>query len=481
MTLSAARTAQSLPVQEAWTEKVTLKTWAASTVYRVGDIVRTAAESGNYYMCSVTGTSDSTAPTWLTTGATTTDNSVTWKYLGACYAGDIVQRPNGLAAYIVGLQSLPNQVMATFSYTGAIAIKSASTFTDGAAVFFNLATGYAVTAQPTYGYYVGTARGYWASSAGNVLAMINGAYSLLNSTAITFTGSTGANILTVPDNKASALYVKDASATIQGNICTTTGSESWLFSPGGVSGLLVNTVASGVTYVAITPAATGTGPTIAAAGENARDLNLKGTTTGSVMVTSPSTPYVATATGMTNTGYFKVFGKTAGGLTGGVKLTCADSMGYTLTLSAAAVGTADRTLTFPDPGGNDSVAYLALAQAITGAKTFTNAKVVVTQVTAVGSVASLATNTMAPGLNVIAGGGNNLGVMLPAASAGTVVEVVNASGSTALIYADGIGGTYAICINALATSTGYSLATTKTTKLVCENATRWWTIPLAVA
>jgi len=109
--------------------------------------------------------------------------------------------------------------------------------------------------------------------------------------------------------------------------------------------------------------------------------------------------------------------------------------------------------------------------------TATKLKLAVTAVTAVGAVQSDATNSLSPGLNVIKGGGASLGVKLPTAEAGMVVLVENASGSTALIY----GAVTAAIINALATTTGYSLATTKNTILVAENSSQWWTFPLAVA
>ena len=109
--------------------------------------------------------------------------------------------------------------------------------------------------------------------------------------------------------------------------------------------------------------------------------------------------------------------------------------------------------------------------------TITNPTHVVTAVTAVGSVQSLATNSLAPGFNVIKGGGTNYGVSLPTASAGLEVIVKNTSGSTAKIY----GGATAVIINGLATSTGFDVGTTKTTRLICENSTQWWTDPLAIA
>ena len=109
--------------------------------------------------------------------------------------------------------------------------------------------------------------------------------------------------------------------------------------------------------------------------------------------------------------------------------------------------------------------------------TITNPTHVVTAVTAVGSVQSLATNSLAPGFNVIKGGGTNYGVSLPTAAAGLEVIVKNTSGSTAKIY----GGATAVIINGLATSTGFDVGTTKTTRLICENSTQWWTDPLAIA
>jgi hypothetical protein len=106
-----------------------------------------------------------------------------------------------------------------------------------------------------------------------------------------------------------------------------------------------------------------------------------------------------------------------------------------------------------------------------------NLKVAVTAVTAVGSVQSLATNSLVGGLNVITGGGTNLGVKLPAPVTGTVVLVKNATASAALIYGD----VTATIINALATSTGYSVGAGLDTILVNENSTRWWTFPLVAS
>lgn len=55
--------------------------WKAGKVYIVGDKIKSTADNGNIFVCTVAGTSHaSTEPTWNTTeGATYTDGTVTWK------------------------------------------------------------------------------------------------------------------------------------------------------------------------------------------------------------------------------------------------------------------------------------------------------------------------------------------------------------------------------------------------------------------
>ncbi len=54
-------------------------TWAQSTAYTVGDIVKPTSVNGHYYRCTTAGISDATEPTWTTIiGNTVTDGSVTW-------------------------------------------------------------------------------------------------------------------------------------------------------------------------------------------------------------------------------------------------------------------------------------------------------------------------------------------------------------------------------------------------------------------
>jgi hypothetical protein len=55
-------------------------TWAASTAYNVGDAVKPAVSNGRFYVCTKAGTSDTTAPTWITdVGDTVYDGTVEWE------------------------------------------------------------------------------------------------------------------------------------------------------------------------------------------------------------------------------------------------------------------------------------------------------------------------------------------------------------------------------------------------------------------
>ena len=198
MALSALRTPLAVPVQEPYTEVVPVTKWAASTAYVVGQIVRSVSTdkspgSGNYYQCTVAGTSGASAPTWTTIATTVSDNGITWQDIGAGYAGDIVLRPNGLAGYLVGMEALANQTMATFQYIGCLSLPkaSATTVVDGAAVYFDALAGLGVSSSPSYGFYVGIARGAWVAGQTSGLLVLNGA--LLTSTfaggALTMTGA----------------------------------------------------------------------------------------------------------------------------------------------------------------------------------------------------------------------------------------------------------------------------------------------------
>lgn len=65
----------------------TLDEWVASTAYSVGDTVEPTTGNGFRYVCSTAGTSDSSEPTWPTSGLGTTvvDGSVVWTLTSATH------------------------------------------------------------------------------------------------------------------------------------------------------------------------------------------------------------------------------------------------------------------------------------------------------------------------------------------------------------------------------------------------------------
>jgi hypothetical protein len=175
MAASAVYQPKFLPVNDPRMECVILGIWAASTAYVVGQIVRSGNGAGNYYQCMIAGTSNATAPTWTTTGALVTDNTVTWRDIGMGLPGDLVLRPNGNVGFISGLTSLGIERAVTFNYfsVGYVPKASATVFADGQDVFFNTATNLAVTTAPAQGFFVGTSRGGAASGTIQVLVWLN--------------------------------------------------------------------------------------------------------------------------------------------------------------------------------------------------------------------------------------------------------------------------------------------------------------------
>ncbi|MBF0181319.1 MAG: hypothetical protein HQM03_14955 [Magnetococcales bacterium] len=59
------------------TVSLALDTWAATTAYAVGQLVKPAAGT-HYYECKTAGTSGAVAPTWKIDGTDTTDGTATW-------------------------------------------------------------------------------------------------------------------------------------------------------------------------------------------------------------------------------------------------------------------------------------------------------------------------------------------------------------------------------------------------------------------
>jgi len=55
------------------------ETWAATTAYALGDVMKPSTYASHAYKCTTAGTSTSSEPTWGTTnGGTTADGTVTW-------------------------------------------------------------------------------------------------------------------------------------------------------------------------------------------------------------------------------------------------------------------------------------------------------------------------------------------------------------------------------------------------------------------
>jgi hypothetical protein len=59
-----------------------ISAWAASTAYTIGTLVIPTTSTGHYYLCILTGSSESAEPTWPTTGKTVIDGGATWLDIG---------------------------------------------------------------------------------------------------------------------------------------------------------------------------------------------------------------------------------------------------------------------------------------------------------------------------------------------------------------------------------------------------------------
>lgn len=79
--------------------------WAASTGYGMGALVVPATANGHVYVCTGAGTSGASAPSWPTgSGASVTDNTVTWTEAGAgpCPTGMLLHFKANTGAYVEG-------------------------------------------------------------------------------------------------------------------------------------------------------------------------------------------------------------------------------------------------------------------------------------------------------------------------------------------------------------------------------------------
>jgi hypothetical protein len=232
MSLSGVFASQFIPVNEPNIEAIPITNWQAGASYVVGQVVRESATSFYYWQCIAAGTAGSSAPQWTRTGANVTDNTVTWAQLGAGNPGDLVQRPQGWVGFIVGDQPLTSERVMTLKFDGVgrVPKASATTFVLGANVWFNIATGLAVTSQPTYGFLIGTARAPAISGQTSVLVTLNRSFEYLGDNCLVMTGA-GA-----PTNGTSgsgagyagigSLYINKTSGTMYQNTGTL-ASPTW--------------------------------------------------------------------------------------------------------------------------------------------------------------------------------------------------------------------------------------------------------------
>lgn len=80
---TAAGATLASKVVTAYTGATFPTTWAATTAYTLGTIVRPTAQNGYLYQAVVAGTSAGSQPTWPTTvGLTVVDGTVTWQCVG---------------------------------------------------------------------------------------------------------------------------------------------------------------------------------------------------------------------------------------------------------------------------------------------------------------------------------------------------------------------------------------------------------------
>jgi len=356
--------------------------------------------------------------------------------------GTVVVLADGLIGIVSNLSPYPATGWVTVRVVGEYDVLSSdahATYTDGGPVYWDTVALHAYATMASNRVFMGTFRDITCEPSftghARVRVLLNGSYSILNDTALTFTGTTGANAITIPDNLAVALYIKDSSAGVIEAICTTNGSESRTFSLAGNEVLTFTQTASAVNYFDMKPAATGGGPTLSAAGDDTDvDINLKAKGAGIVKVDTAATPAISLVTGMTNTGYFEVLGKTSGGL----RVTTADATAYLVTVTLIAQTTGTAALSIPNFNNvADTFAFITLAQELAN-KTM-NAMVVKAGLTASGSASndfssSTGTFKTSTGLNTLGGLAALKAVTTPVAAAGSAVGDAGQLGSANTVH-----------------------------------------------
>jgi hypothetical protein len=223
---------------------------------------------------------------------------------------------------------------------------------------------------------------------------------------ITFGGATGGNTITFPDNLANALTIGEG-ANAYMTFVTTDSSEAVQF-----------------------PA--------------------------NVLANNATTPSIETASGKTNTGFVGVKGKTSGEL----KVTCADALAQTLTLSAGAQTVGAATVTIPDAAGGNKTLWMQSS----------TSGCIATPVAATGAGGGVAGAAALGSARVvlISSDGATKGVKLPTGVKDDIVFVLNTSATAANLFAAS-GGT----INGGGANVGCAVAASKGALCFCTAADTW--------
>ena len=164
----------------------------------------------------------------------------------------------------------------------------------------------------------------------------------------------------------SSIQIYPSSATAKGSLTITMTANT------GDSATTITNAAQGGAYTYTIPDAGATANFLMSQG--AQTVVGVNTFTGSsVIVANATTPILTIESGMTNTGYVQVKGKTSGML----KIMAADSTAQTVTFGPAAQTSGAGSATIPDlAGGAHTFDLIGLAQTISAIKTYTAAPVV---------------------------------------------------------------------------------------------------------
>ncbi len=223
-----------------------------------------------------------------------------------------------------------------------------------------------------------------------------------------------------------------------------TGSEMMTFIQGNIGNTVAGNLSVGGT-LGVTGVTTLTG-----------ELDAAAFVPNTVLASDATTPAIETATGKTNTGFVGVKGKTSGE----IKLTCADALAQTLTLSAVAQTVGSGTVNIPDCLGTTK--YIWMQSSAQGC--------IATPVAAAGAGGGVAGSAALGSARVvlISSDGATKGVHLLTGVKDDIVFVLNTSSTAANLFAI-TGGT----INGGGANVGCAIAASKGVICFCTAADTW--------